>query len=177
MEFDIKDLGKTKFCLGFQLEHLPTGILVYQSAYVQKILTKFNIDNAYPSKTPIVIRALEKETDSFQPRQEREEVLDSEYLYLSGIEAPIYLANNTRPNIAFTVNLLTRFSAATTMRHWNGVKDVLRYLQGTPGLGLFYMKNQDLSLIGYIDAGYLSDPHNVKSQTGFMFLHGGTVIS
>jgi hypothetical protein len=39
------------------------------------------------------------------------------------------------------------------------------------------MKNQDLSLIGYIDAGYLSDPHNVKSQTGFVFLHGGTVIS
>jgi hypothetical protein len=34
MEFKIKNLGKTKFCLGLQLEHLPTGILVHQSAYV-----------------------------------------------------------------------------------------------------------------------------------------------
>jgi hypothetical protein len=34
-----------------------------------------------------------------------------------------------------------------------------------------------LSLIGYADARYLSDPHNGKSQTGFIFLHGGTTIS
>jgi hypothetical protein len=58
-----------------------------------------------------------------------------------------------------------------------GVKDALRYVQGTPDLGLFYLKNQDLSLIGYVDAGYLSDPHNSKSQTDFIFLHGGTTIS
>jgi hypothetical protein len=47
----------------------------------------------------------------------------------------------------------------------------------TSDLGLLYLKNQDLSLIGYADAGYLSDSHNSKSQTGFMFLHGGTSIS
>jgi hypothetical protein len=39
-EFEMKDLGKTKFCLGLQLEHLPTGTLVHQSAYIQKILQK-----------------------------------------------------------------------------------------------------------------------------------------
>jgi hypothetical protein len=32
-------------------------------------------------------------------------------------------------------------------------------------------------MIGDTDAGYLSDPHNGKSQTGFVFLHGGTTIS
>jgi hypothetical protein len=34
MEFKMKDLDKTKFCLGLQLEHLPTCILIYQSVYV-----------------------------------------------------------------------------------------------------------------------------------------------
>jgi hypothetical protein len=34
MEFEMKDLGKTKFCLDLQLEHLPMCILVHQSAYV-----------------------------------------------------------------------------------------------------------------------------------------------
>jgi hypothetical protein len=34
-----------------------------------------------------------------------------------------------------------------------------------------------MNLIGYADARYLSDPHNDKSQTDFIFLHGGTVIS
>jgi hypothetical protein len=124
----MKDLGKTKFCLDLQLEHISTGILVHQSAYVQKILVKFNMDKVYPSKTHMVIKALEKNTDPFRPRQEGEEVLSSEYLYLSAIRALMYLANNTRPNITFTVNLLARYSAVPTMRHWNGVKDVLRYL-------------------------------------------------
>ena len=34
-----------------------------------------------------------------------------------------------------------------------------------------------MTLIGYCDAGYLSDPHNARSQTGFVFLYGGTAIS
>jgi hypothetical protein len=57
-EFEINDLGKTKFYLGLQLEHPPTGIFIYQSAYVQKILEKFNMDKAYPSKTHMVVRDL-----------------------------------------------------------------------------------------------------------------------
>jgi hypothetical protein len=118
-EFEMKDLGKTKFYLGLQLEHLPMDILVYQSAYVQKILEKFNIDKAYPSKTLMVVRALEKDTDLFRPHQEGGEVLGSEYSYLSVIGALMYLANNTRLDIAFIVNLLVRYSAAPTMRHWN----------------------------------------------------------
>ena len=28
-EFEMKDLGKTKFSLGLQIEHFPTGILVH----------------------------------------------------------------------------------------------------------------------------------------------------
>jgi len=32
-------------------------------------------------------------------------------------------------------------------------------------------------MIGYNDAGYLSDPYNGRSQTGFVFLYGGTAIS
>ena len=33
-EFEMKDLGKTKFCIGLQIEHLHSGILVYRSAYI-----------------------------------------------------------------------------------------------------------------------------------------------
>nr|GEU48344.1 hypothetical protein [Tanacetum cinerariifolium] len=32
-------------------------------------------------------------------------------------------------------------------------------------------------LIGYADTGYLSDPHKARSQTGYVFLNGGTAIS
>jgi hypothetical protein len=88
-------------------------------------LEKFNIDKVYPSKTLIVVRALEKDTDPFWLHQEGEEVLDSEYSYLSVIGALMYLANNTRLDITFTVNLLAKYSATPTMHIWNGVKDIL----------------------------------------------------
>jgi hypothetical protein len=34
VEFEIEDLGKTKFCLGLQLEYISSKILVYHSTYI-----------------------------------------------------------------------------------------------------------------------------------------------
>jgi hypothetical protein len=89
----------------------------------------------------------------------------------------MYLANNIRPDIAFAVNCLSRHSAASIMCHWNGIKNILRYLNGTIDLGLFFQRNQESDLIGYADADYLSNPQNGRSQTKFVFLHGWTAIS
>jgi hypothetical protein len=75
MEFKMKDLGRTKFCLGLQLEHLYTNILVHQSAYVQKILEKFNMNKSSPATTPMTVHALEKDKDPFKLREQGEEVL------------------------------------------------------------------------------------------------------
>ena len=119
MEFEMKDLGKTKFCLGIQLEHLPLGIMVHQAAYIQKILEKFNMDKSYPSKTPMVVRSLDVEKDPFRPRDDGEEVLGPEVPYLTAIGALMYLANCTRPDIAFALNLLARHRAAPAKRHWS----------------------------------------------------------
>jgi hypothetical protein len=176
-EFEMKDLGQTKYCLGLQLEHFHSGIFIYQATYVQKVLEKFNMDKSYPTKTPMVVRSIDIEKDPFRPPDEGEEILGPQVPYLSAIGALMYLANSTRPDIAFAVNLLARHSAKPTKRHWVGIKTVLRYLNGTRDLGLFYSRNQDPILLGYTDAGYLSDPHNGRSQTGFVFLQSGTAIS
>ena len=55
--------------------------------------------------------------DLFRPKEENEELLSPEVLYLSTIGALIYLANYTRLDIAFSVNLLARYSSASTKRH------------------------------------------------------------
>ena len=72
---------------------------------------------ANPLGTPMVVRSLNIETDQFRPCEENEEILDSEFPYLSAIGALMYLANCTRPDISFAVNLLARFSSAPTKRH------------------------------------------------------------
>ena len=89
------------------------------------------MDKSDPTKTPMVVRSLDDEKDPFRPREEGEEVLGPHVPYLSAIGALMYLANNTRPDIEFEVNLLARHSAAPTKRHWVGIKTVFRYLNGT----------------------------------------------
>ena len=176
-EFEMKDLGKTKFCLGLQIEHLFEGVFVHQSTYIEKILKRFNMDKSHPMSSPMVVRSLDVKKDPFRPREDNEEKLGSEIPYLSAIGALMYLANCTRPDLAFSVNLLARFSSSPTRRYWNGVKQVIRYLRGTTDMGLFYSKNSKTELVGYADAGYLSDPHKARSQTGYLFTYGDTAIS
>jgi hypothetical protein len=67
-------------------------------------------------------------------------MLRHKYPYLSVIGVLMYLINNTRLDIAFTMNCLARHSAAPSMRHWN-IRNILRYLHGTTNLGLFFRKN------------------------------------
>ena len=70
-EFEMKDLGKTKFCLGIQIEHLSMGIFIHQSTYTEKMLKRFNMDKAYPLSTPMVLRTLDVQKDQFRPPEER----------------------------------------------------------------------------------------------------------
>ena len=134
----MKDLGKTKFCIGLQIEHFPNGVLVHQSTYIKKILKRFNIDKAHPLSSPMVVRSLDVKNDTFRPCEKGEELLGPEVPYLSVICALMYLANCARPDIAFSVNLLARYSFAPTRRHWKGIQHILRYLSGTTDMGLFY---------------------------------------
>ncbi|GJU89384.1 putative RNA-directed DNA polymerase [Tanacetum coccineum] len=119
-EFEMKDLGKTKYCLGLQNEHMPNGILVHQSNYTEKVLKRFNMDKEKSISTPMIGRSLNVDNDPFRPCEEDEDVLGPEVPYLSAIGALMYLTNY---------------------------------------------------------AGYLCDPHKARSQTGYVFLNGGTAIS
>jgi hypothetical protein len=96
----------------------------------------------------MVVRSLDIEKGVFRPQEEGEEIFGSEFPYLSLTRPLMYLANVIRPDIAFAVNLLARHSAAPTRRNWTGGKQILRYLNITKDLGLFFKKTKDPSLVG-----------------------------
>ena len=114
--------------------------------------------------------------DPFCPREKGEELLGLEVLYLSVIGALMYLANCTHPYIAFSVNLLARYSSTPTQRHWNGIKHRLCYLQSTIDMGKFYSRESKQQLLGYADTRYLSDPHMAISQTMCVLNYNGATI-
>ena len=114
-EFEMKDLGKTKFCLGLQIEHFPTEVLVHQSTYTKKIFKRFYMDKTHPLSSPMVVCSLDVKNDSFHPCENVEKLLGPEVSYLSVICALMYLANCTSLDIAFSVNLLASHSNPNTL--------------------------------------------------------------
>jgi hypothetical protein len=54
-QFEMKVLGKTTFCLGLQLSHLPGGgIFLHQTTYTQKLLRRFGMDKSNPLAAPMI---------------------------------------------------------------------------------------------------------------------------
>ena len=91
-EFEIKDIGETKYCIDLHIEHLKSGILLHQSNYTEKVLKCFNMDKTNPLSTPMVVRSLNVEKNLFRPHEDNEEVLGPEVPYLCAIGALVYLA-------------------------------------------------------------------------------------
>ncbi|XP_068317138.1 uncharacterized protein [Pyrus communis] len=84
-KIEMKDLGKTRYYLGLEIEHYSDGILVHQSNYTQKVLRCFNEDKVKLSSTPMVVRTLDAKRNPFCPKEDEEEILEPEIPYLSVI--------------------------------------------------------------------------------------------
>ena len=93
--------------------------------------------------------------------------------YQSAVGSFIYLMLRTRPNIAFIVLQVLRFSANPTDAHWIAVQRIFRYLKKQLNLGLVYRTE---GLLGYTDANWARD-NNRKSTGGYLYKLGSTAIS
>jgi hypothetical protein len=88
----------------------------------------------------------------------------------------MYLANNSRPDIAYATQQAARFTHAPKKSHALAVKKIIRYLQGTKDKGLIMKPTTDLSIDRYVDADFAGlysyknsqDPISVKSCTGYV---------
>ena len=60
-------------------------------------------------------------------------------MYQSTVGKLLYLATTTRPDIAFAVSNVAKFTSETTEQHWTAVKHILRYLVGTVNYGLLFI--------------------------------------
>ncbi|XP_059310067.1 secreted RxLR effector protein 161-like [Lycium ferocissimum] len=83
----------------------------------------------------------------------------------------------TRPDILFTVGVVSCFMEAPSFTHLKVAGRILRYLKGTIDLRLFYTSSNDFNLVGFCDsdhAGYIDDR---KSITSFVFFLSDCVIS
>ena len=97
----------------------------------------------------------------------------------------LYLSTNTRPDIAFAVSQVCRFSNNPKKSHATAVKVILRYLKKTESMGLLiHPASNKFNLEMYVDTDFCGllgredcrDPIRVKSRTGYIILLGGWPI-
>ena len=83
----------------------------------------------------------------------------------------------TRPDIAEAVSIVSRFMANPRKQHWNAIKWILWYLQGTKNKGLVYQRTEGSIICGYVDSDYAGDLDKRRTTTGYVFTFTGGLIS
>ncbi|GJR37229.1 retrovirus-related pol polyprotein from transposon TNT 1-94 [Tanacetum coccineum] len=90
--------------------------------------------------------------------------LVNETSYREMIGSLMYLTA-TRPDIQFSTVLYARYQSNPKESHLTAVKRILRYLKGTPTLGLYYPKCSGFDLKGYSDSDYAGCNMDRKSTS------------
>ena len=97
----------------------------------------------------------------------------SQLEYAKIIGSVMYLMNYTKPDIAYVVSRLRRYTHNPDRYHWDTLCHLLRYLQGTKNYCLHINKHFNkftVILKGYCDANWVTDIDEVNTASGYIFL-------
>ncbi|KAJ9557054.1 hypothetical protein OSB04_011668 [Centaurea solstitialis] len=98
--------------------------------------------------------------------------------YASAIGSIMYAMLCTRPDVAYSVCVTSRYQQNPGEPHWVAVKNILKYLRRTKDMFLVFGGSEDeISVIGYSDASFQTDIDDFRSQSGYVFTLNGGAIS
>lgn len=166
--FKIKDLGEIKKCLGLNItrDNIKHEIRINQKDYILKLLDKFSMAEAKTVSTPIEANL----------KLEKGLTCDETIPFRCLIGSLMFLAVNTRPDIAFAVSFMSQFNNCYESIHFKHAKRILKYLKGTINKELTFKKDS-ISVSAYTDADWGNDINDAKSYTGFIFKLGKSSFS
>ena len=110
-------------------------------------------------------------------KADEESTLVNQELYQSAVGKLLYLSTRTRPDIAFAVSTVAKFTAKPTEQHWKAVKRILRYIAGTINFGLQFIRGESVDCTDFSDADWAGDIDDRKSTSGYLFKVGGGPVS
>jgi hypothetical protein len=179
--FKIKDLGKVSRFLGVDIKYdeQRRTLTLNQARYIDDILQRFGMKDSKPKSTPML------------PGERLDNDVAGEYLdaegqerYQAAVGALNFLSCMTRPDIAFTVSILAKFTQKPQQQHHLVLQRTLRYLKATRTLGITYGLNRQFQgelmpmdkLYGFTDADHggtvVQDESRSTGGYVFMFANG-----
>ncbi|GJZ90777.1 retrovirus-related pol polyprotein from transposon TNT 1-94 [Tanacetum coccineum] len=166
-KFEMSMMGEPIYFLGLQINQDDKGISICQEQYTRNLLKKYEISNSSSVKTPMV------PPNNLGPDLAGKPVNETSY---KGMIGSLMYLTATRLDIQFSTVLCARYQSNLKESHLTTVKRILRYLKGTPTLGLYYPKCLGFDLKGYSDSDYAGCNMDRKSTSGACQILGGKLV-
>ncbi|XP_058780011.1 uncharacterized mitochondrial protein AtMg00810-like [Vicia villosa] len=157
VDFEIKDLGSMRYFLGIQVARSKNGIVFSQQKCILDLLKETGNSGCRPADTPMDPNAKLWGEGSVP-------VDTGRYLRLVG--KLIYLSHN-RPDIAFSVSVVSQFMHSPYEEHLEAVYRILRYLKGKHGKGLHFKKTSERNVSIFTDANWAGSVTDRRSTSGY----------
>jgi hypothetical protein len=170
-EWETTDMGEPTKIVGIEITQSPEQISISQKKSIQNILQRQGLADASPVRMP-----LDPNVKIEQNPDGNEGDRSNSFAQLLGELQ--FIANVTRPDIAFAVNRLASYTANLSMQHHTALKRILRYLSGTRKYGITYKYAPEtaISFNGFSDAAY-QNRDDMKSTTGYVFIAANGMIT
>ena len=145
-----------------------------QTKYIERKLKEFGMSNCRGAVTPLT-RGVRFSNQEPLGR------IDFPYRQILG--SLIHAMNWTRPDLAYSINMLSRYAANPTLRATSEIIRVLRYLQLTKHLQLTYDVDPDpqadihnFRLVAYSDSDYAGCLDTGRSVTSYLTFMGPALL-
>nr|GEX36645.1 ribonuclease H-like domain, reverse transcriptase, RNA-dependent DNA polymerase [Tanacetum cinerariifolium] len=167
-KFEMSDLGLLAYYLGIEVTQTGGEITIKQTGYINKILKETSMIDSNDTKIPM-------DPSTKLVKAEDGNSVDATY-YRSLIGSLKYLLH-TRPDLSYSVRLLSRFMQDPKDHHLKAVKQVIRYIKGTKEHGIIYKKEGGCKITGYSDSSYGINTDQGKGTTEIVFYFGESPIT
>lgn len=169
--FEVSSLGDVRFYLGIEVNRDQTGDFhINQRKYIEEVVNSVGLQDAKVSAIPLDV--------GYGKTEEEDDLLPNNQQYQKVVGQLLYIAVNSRPDIAAAISIMSRKVSCPTQQDWNELKRIVRYLKGTKDLKLTLSSSSDRSgLTGYADADWAECRDDRKSNSGYVFKFCGGTIS
>ena len=176
--FDMTDEGEMEHFLNVRVTRTATSLGLDQSVYAQKIVDhNAHLLGTRTRKSPLPADAADRLRASVdaEPTPEQQAFLDN-FPFRNLLGALLYLAMNTRPDVAYAVGVLARHGNKPTVESCLLMVHLLQYVRGTVNKGIRF-SNDCFDMHIFTDADWAGDQITRKSTTGFIVFAAGGPIS